>query len=118
MQTLAHQEDTERPGGRSGYQALHDLPAKAVSSDGEGSMASNAPRGRGGPSRAPSRVGIEEDAPSRRPQDVALYQQKFSAWSPYLTPWKAAFSFLLIGVLFVPLGVYLGIESDDIVEYR
>lgn len=66
----------------------------------------------------PTRVIEPEEEESRRPKSRPVYQQTLTAWTPYLTPWKVFISYLLIGLLFIPLGVFLGVDSSDVVEYR
>lgn len=55
---------------------------------------------------------------SRKPANRPFYQQTMRAYSPYLTPWKAVLGYGLIGLLFVPLGIFLGLESRDVTEMR
>lgn len=61
------------------------------------------------------------DAPappkSRKPEDTAFKQQRLPAWQPILTPFWVIVTFLVIGIVFLPLGVVLKTESDSIVEY-
>lgn len=62
--------------------------------------------------------GVSEEPQSRRPKDSRYNQQTMPAWSPYVTPWKAVSSYVIIGLFFIPLGIFLGIDSSDVVEMR
>lgn len=55
---------------------------------------------------------------SRRPPSTPFMQQSMTAWSPYITPMKAILGYVVIGLFFVPLGIFLGIDSEDVVELR
>jgi hypothetical protein len=54
---------------------------------------------------------------SRRPADTAFKQQRLHAWQPILTPAWVIGTFLLIGCIFVPIGIVLKSQSDAVVEY-
>ncbi|EWM30162.1 transmembrane protein 30a [Nannochloropsis gaditana] len=54
---------------------------------------------------------------SRKPEDTAFKQQRLPAWQPILTPKWVIITFTLVGLIFVPLGIVLKIQSDAIVEY-
>ena len=41
---------------------------------------------------------------TRRPNDVALPQQRVRAWHPYLDPWSVIVAFFIIGAICVPVG--------------
>lgn len=43
-------------------------------------------------------------------------QQRLRAWQPILTPRWVILSFILVGVIFVPIGLILNNESDQVVE--
>jgi len=45
-------------------------------------------------------------------------QQKLPAWQPILTPKSVIVSFLLIGLVFIPLGIGLVVSSDQVVEVQ
>lgn len=62
--------------------------------------------------------GVSEELQSRRPKDDKYNQQTMQAWSPYVTPWKAISGYVIIGLFFIPLGIFLGIDSSDVVELR
>lgn len=53
---------------------------------------------------------------SRRPEDTPFKQQRMAAWQPILTPYKVIAIFIVIGVIFVPVGVDLLNQSDKIYE--
>lgn len=54
---------------------------------------------------------------SNKPKNRPYYQQNLRSWSPLLTPWRAVGGYLLIGLIFVPLGAVLWNDSA-IVELR
>lgn len=53
---------------------------------------------------------------TRRPQDTAFKQQRLNAWQPVLTPERVSLIFLIIGIIFIPIGAVLLQQSNDIVE--
>jgi len=52
-----------------------------------------------------------------KPDGKPYYQQTMRSWSPLLTPNRAALGYLLIGVIFVPLGAVLW-NDRDVIEYK
>ncbi|CBN74125.1 conserved unknown protein [Ectocarpus siliculosus] len=54
---------------------------------------------------------------SNKPANRPYYQQTLRSWSPLLTPWRAVGGYLLIGLIFVPLGAVLW-HDKDVVELR
>lgn len=53
---------------------------------------------------------------SKRPYDNAFTQQKMAAWQPVLSPpWVIAL-FLIIFIIFVPIGIFILIASNNIQE--
>lgn len=54
---------------------------------------------------------------SDRPPDSDFHQQNLKAWQPLLTPLWVITTFLLIGIIFVPVGVAIMHASDGVVEY-
>ena len=64
------------------------------------------------------RIRAEMAEDENRPLNRPYYQQTMRAWSLLLTPWRAAAGYLLIGLIFVPLGAFLWGDSDSIVEMR
>jgi hypothetical protein len=50
----------------------------------------------------------------RSPSDTAFRQQRMKAWQPLLTPGPVIIAFLVIGIVFVPLGVILLITSNNV----
>lgn len=66
--------------------------------------------------RAPEPEIIDADL-GNKPQNRPYYQQTLRSWSPLLTPWRAVGGYLLIGLIFVPLGAVLW-EDSDVVELR
>jgi hypothetical protein len=53
---------------------------------------------------------------SRKPDDTNFKQQRLKAWQPILTPWWVIGTFFVVGIIFLPVGVTLKNESDDVVE--
>lgn len=58
-----------------------------------------------------------EPEKSRKPEDSPFKQQRLKAWQPILTPRWVIGTFALVGIVFVPIGVVLKNESDNVVEY-
>jgi len=56
--------------------------------------------------------------PQKRPADTAFKQQKLKAWQPILTPIPVIVSFILIGVIFIPVGYVLLDASNSVVQYQ
>jgi len=48
--------------------------------------------------------------------DTPFKQQRLKAWQPILTPNWVIGTFALVGLIFIPIGVILHIESDNVVE--
>ncbi|DAZ96078.1 TPA: hypothetical protein N0F65_005856 [Lagenidium giganteum] len=59
--------------------------------------------------------GTEEK--SRRPEDTPFKQQRLKAWQPILTPNWVIGTFALVGLIFIPIGIVLHMESENVVEY-
>uniref|UniRef100_A0A7R9U6E4 Cell cycle control protein 50A n=1 Tax=Pinguiococcus pyrenoidosus TaxID=172671 RepID=A0A7R9U6E4_9STRA len=55
---------------------------------------------------------------SRRPDDTDFKQQRLKAWQPILTPRWVIGTFLVVGIIFVPVGVVLKNLSDEVVEFK
>ena len=60
-----------------------------------------------------SNVGDDEDESvlpleeqTQRPNDVAVQQQRIEAWSPILDPDWVIYSFLILALIFIPVGEY------------
>jgi len=53
---------------------------------------------------------------SRRPANTAFKQQRLRAWQPILTPKPVILSFLIIGIIFIPIGIGIVVSSDKVVE--
>lgn len=51
---------------------------------------------------------------SRRPEDTPFKQQRMKAWQPILTPIKVIVIFLVIGIIFVPVGTSLLSSSKKV----
>jgi len=57
-----------------------------------------------------------EGEKSKRPKNSAFRQQRLKAWQPILTPKSVIPAFLIIGLIFVPLGIGLYITSENVKE--
>ncbi|KAL7686116.1 putative CDC50/LEM3 family protein [Plasmopara halstedii] len=57
------------------------------------------------------------DEKSRKPEDTPFKQQKLKAWQPILTPNWVIGTFAIVGLIFIPVGIVLHTESDNVVEY-
>lgn len=55
-----------------------------------------------------------ENEKSRRPADTPFKQQRMTAWQPVLTPIKVILIFFVIGIVFIPVGVTLLDESNNV----
>lgn len=58
------------------------------------------------------------DSKINKPDDSSFKQQRLPAWQPVLTPFRIIMVFLIIGLIFVPVGVYLRNASMDLKEMR
>ncbi|TMW62526.1 hypothetical protein Poli38472_005144 [Pythium oligandrum] len=54
---------------------------------------------------------------SRKPEDTPFKQQKLKAWQPILTPNWVIGTFAVVGLIFIPIGIILHTESENVVEY-
>jgi len=55
---------------------------------------------------------------SKKPHDTALQQQRMQSWQPILHPWYVIVTYLVCGIVFVSVGVFINKTSDDVVEVR
>lgn len=62
----------------------------------------------------PDDVTVDQD--SRRPDNTAFKQQRLSAWQPVLSPKSVLPLFLVIGIIFIPLGAFFLVESNNVFE--
>lgn len=53
----------------------------------------------------------------RKPENTPFKQQKLKAWQPILTPNWVIGTFAIVGLIFLPVGILLNHESDNVVEY-
>src|SRR4051794_22420145 len=53
---------------------------------------------------------------SKRPAATAFKQQQLKAWQPILTPIPVIVTFLVVGIVFIPIGVVLLVASNSVVE--
>ena len=58
------------------------------------------------------------DSKINKPDDSNFKQQRLPAWQPVLTPFRIIMVFLIIGLIFVPVGVYLRNASMDLKEMK
>lgn len=71
-------------------------------------------------SSSPAQADNEEDREqqkSRKPADTAFKQQRLPAWQPIITANTALPVFLIIGLLFIPIGIVLVVTSERVLEY-
>jgi len=54
--------------------------------------------------------------PSKKPQDGAFQQQRLKAWQPLLTPPWVIGMFMLVGLVFIPIGIVIFSASNSVVE--
>ncbi|KAF9102681.1 hypothetical protein BGX29_004318 [Mortierella sp. GBA35] len=57
-----------------------------------------------------------KEAKSKRPANTAFKQQRLKAWQPILTPKSVLPAFIIVGILFAPLGGLLLWASDTVAE--
>eukprot|EP00823_Brevimastigomonas_motovehiculus_P002847 TRINITY_DN1686_c0_g1_i1.p1 TRINITY_DN1686_c0_g1~~TRINITY_DN1686_c0_g1_i1.p1 ORF type:complete len:340 (+),score=63.63 TRINITY_DN1686_c0_g1_i1:50-1021(+) len=53
---------------------------------------------------------------SKRPEDTAFKQQRLRAWQPLLTPPWVIGTFIVLAIVFIPLGVVILSASNSVVE--
>jgi len=58
----------------------------------------------------------KKEGNSRRPANTAFKQQQLKAWQPILTPKPVIITFLVLGIVFIPVGVILLVSSQRVVE--
>eukprot|EP01132_Coremiostelium_polycephalum_P004775 gene4775-5955_t len=58
-----------------------------------------------------------KDPHSRRPANTAFKQQRLKAWEPILTPTPVIISFIIIGVVFIPIGAVMINASNKVIEH-
>mmetsp|Transcript_1014 Transcript_1014/g.1989 ORF Transcript_1014/g.1989 Transcript_1014/m.1989 type:complete len:497 (+) Transcript_1014:229-1719(+) len=58
----------------------------------------------------------EKEVLKNRPENTKFKQQKLDAWQPILTPKWVIGTFLIVGLIFVPVGSYLLALSNDLFE--
>jgi len=58
----------------------------------------------------------ESASQSKRPANTAFKQQRLKAWQPILTPRPVILSFLIIGIVFIPIGAGIVYSSNQVVE--
>ena len=51
---------------------------------------------------------------SRKPEDTPFKQQRLKAWQPILTPNWVIGTFFIVGLIFIPIGVVLHTESENV----
>jgi len=59
-----------------------------------------------------------DEQKSKKPADTAFKQQRLPAWQPIITADTALPVFLIIGLLFIPIGIVLVITSERVLEYN
>lgn len=58
----------------------------------------------------------EASSQSKRPGNTAFKQQRLKAWQPILTPRPVILSFLVIGIVFIPIGAGIVYSSNQVRE--
>lgn len=53
---------------------------------------------------------------SKKPEDSDFQQQRLKAWQPLLTPKWVIGTFVLIGIVFIPIGIGIVVSSNQVVE--
>jgi len=53
---------------------------------------------------------------SKRPAATAFKQQQLKAWQPILTPIPVIITFIVLGIVFIPIGVALLVASNSVIE--
>lgn len=59
-----------------------------------------------------------DEIEASKPEDTDFRQQRLRAWQPLLTPKWVISSFLIVGIIFLPIGIAILVTSGDIVEYE
>ena len=57
-----------------------------------------------------------EEPESKKPDNTAFKQQRLPAWQPILTPKSVFPTFLLVTIVFIPLGAVLLVASNNVIE--
>lgn len=55
--------------------------------------------------------------PQKRPANTAFKQQKLKAWQPILTPVPVIATFIITGIIFIPLGYFFFFTSESVKEF-
>mmetsp|Transcript_23594 Transcript_23594/g.48843 ORF Transcript_23594/g.48843 Transcript_23594/m.48843 type:complete len:426 (-) Transcript_23594:259-1536(-) len=53
---------------------------------------------------------------TRRPDDVAIKQQRMKSWQPLLNPRYVVAAYFIIGIVFIPTGLVIRNKSNNLVE--
>lgn len=113
---IVAQEDQLAAGAR-GYRPLHD--SSIVSRPhGQRNLFSRPNPAQVSPGIEMERIRAEMAEDENRPLNRPYFQQTMRAWSLLLTPWRAVGGYLLIGLIFVPLGAFLWADADRVIEMR
>jgi hypothetical protein len=59
-----------------------------------------------------------EDDKKHRPSSNPYWQQKLWSWDPVMTPTTIVVMFLLLGIIFLPVGTSIAGESDDLFQKK
>eukprot|EP00760_Papus_ankaliazontas_P019045 PhM_4_TR17849/c0_g1_i1/m.64977 len=59
---------------------------------------------------------MDSTTSSKKPADTPFKQQRLAAWQPILSPMYVVGCFILIAVIFIPIGAVVLIASGDVVE--
>ncbi|EAL69237.1 hypothetical protein DDB_G0276567 [Dictyostelium discoideum AX4] len=61
-------------------------------------------------------MAIDKDS-SKRPANTAFKQQRLKAWEPILTPGPVIIAFIVIGIVFIPIGAAIINSSNKVLEH-
>jgi len=53
---------------------------------------------------------------TKKPANTAFKQQRLKAWQPILTPKPVILSFLILGIIFIPIGIGVVYSSNSVVQ--
>jgi hypothetical protein len=69
--------------------------------------------------QSPSTAVTAPPAQSKKPDDTSAFkQQRMPAWQPVMSPPYVISCFLIIGCIFIPIGIVVIVTSDKIIEVR
>lgn len=57
-----------------------------------------------------------EQGGSNKPPNTPFRQQRLKAWQPLLTPRPVILTFIVVGIIFIPIGIGMVVSSNEVVE--